>query len=142
MGKTTRNTVVKTLVVMVCISMLSLGLSIEGMASFIPDQERIISPGHTPFLEQRDLDPSISGIPESLKTKVFYMAKSDKNLEAQPNIAATPGGSVWDNALEGNLGGSGNGTEENKGDKKTGGRLVDPDRDVKYGDGTIGVDAL
>ena len=140
MGKTTRITVVKTLAVMVCISMLSLGLSIEGMASFIPDQERTIFPDYTPFLEQRDLDPSISGIPESLKTKIFFLAKSNKTLEVQPKSGG-PGGSVWDKALEGDFDENVNSSEgNNNGGKKTGGRLVDPDRDVKWGDGTVGVD--
>jgi hypothetical protein len=79
-----------------------------------------------------------------------------------PTMLAPEGGSVWDKALanpnyndgSGNESDSNGSESDNSGStssgdsgssgsgQTTGGRLVDPNRDVRYSDGTIGVDVL
>jgi hypothetical protein len=77
--------------------------------------------------------------------------------DTPPTALAPEGGSVWDKALANpnysDGGGSGTDSSGDNGDTSdsaessdssptTGGRLVDPSRDVYYSDGTVGVDVL
>jgi len=81
-----------------------------------------------------------------LSSAVTSFAERDENTIVQPKIGS-PGGSVWDRAREnggwnsGELGEDTGNTDDtgNTGDRggRTGGRLVDPDRDTQWGDGTV-----
>lgn len=142
MKKIATTTVMKTFSVMVCIAMLSLGPATEGIASLMPGQDRAFCLNQLPLREQRDLDPLSSGIPENPETKVLRLATNDTTT-GRERVASPPGGSVWEKAIEGTLGAprTGGGGSSGSGGS-TGGRLVDPDRDVKWGDGTVTPDAL
>lgn len=156
MGKERNNSMVRMLAVTACLALLCLIHPMEGSAgmSFVETNT-----GTSTFrLGSEELSFDLNRLKGSRNkdTKIIFVAECDKE-----RMLAPEGGSVWDKALanpnyqaegsedtnedsdsdNGNESTGNNNSGSGGESEVTGGREVDPDRDVEWGDGTVTPDA-